>query len=125
MEERLKLLPIFNLFLIYNTGAAFGFLQTASGWQNFLLGSIALIVSVIIFIWLARLPRQERIMNIALCFILGGALGNLWDRLLYGYVIDFFHFHLGDWNFAIFNTADSAICVGAGLLVLRWVIYPK
>ncbi|TAK77065.1 MAG: lipoprotein signal peptidase [Gammaproteobacteria bacterium] len=123
--EPLRLLPVFNLTLAYNTGAAFSFLHNASGWQNVFLGSLAFIVSIIILCWLYRLPARARWTNVALCLVLSGALGNAWDRLLYGYVIDFFDFHLGDWHFAIFNTADSAICIGAFMLMLHWIKYPK
>jgi signal peptidase II len=118
--EPLKLHAMFNLTLAYNTGAAFSFLHTAAGWQNILLLSIALIVSVIICYWLYQSSVRERWMNIALCFILGGALGNAWDRIAYGYVIDFFDFHLGAWHFAIFNVADSAISLGAFMLFWHW-----
>lgn len=119
-QEPMQILPVFNLTLYYNTGAAFSFLHNASGWQNWFLGSLAFIVSFIIVCWLAKSPARERWMNIALCLILGGALGNAWDRISYHHVIDFLSFHLGSWHFAIFNTADSAICVGACMLFLGW-----
>ena len=93
---------------------------TASGWQNGLLGGLAVIVSVLILFWLVQLPLRAYWTCIALTLVLGGALGNAWDRLLYSHVIDFFDFHLGDWHFAIFNVADSAICVGAFMLILQW-----
>jgi signal peptidase II len=119
--EPLELLPFFNLMLAYNKGAAFSFLHSASGWQNVLLGSIATLVSLFILYWLTKLPRKARWMSIALGFILGGALSNACDRVLYGYVIDYFDFHLQTWHFAIFNVADSAICVGAFMLVIGWL----
>jgi signal peptidase II len=119
-QEPLQILPIFNLTLTYNTGAAFSFLHSASGWQNWFLGGLALIVSVVVVVWLARLPRRAYWMAIALCLILGGALGNAWDRYLYGYVVDFLSFHWGAWHFAIFNLADSAIFVGAVMIFLSW-----
>lgn len=122
--ESWQILPIFNLTLAYNTGAAFSFLHYASGWQNIFLGGLALIISLIILIWLWRTPVRERLLNIALCLILAGALGNFTDRVLYGYVIDFLDFHLIGWHFAIFNIADSAISVGAMLMLLHWFIYP-
>ena len=123
--EPLQLLPIFNLTLAYNTGAAFSFLHSASGWQNIFLGSIAILVSLFIGCWLWRLPSKAWWRNVALNFILGGALGNAWDRMLYGQVIDFFDFHLGNWHFAIFNTADAFICIGAFMLLFFWVKYPQ
>lgn len=116
-----RILPIFNLTLVYNTGAAFSFLHAASGWQNLFFSSLALAVSMIIIYWLYKLPASAGWTSSALCLILGGAFGNMWDRILYGHVIDFSDFHLGEWHFAIFNVADSAICVGAFMLLLSWV----
>ena len=121
LGEPLEVLSIFNLTLAYNTGAAFSFLHSASGWQNWLLGGFAALVSVMILVALYRSRATEYWYNIALCFILGGALGNAWDRALYGYVIDFLNFHLGHWHFAIFNIADSAISVGAFMLLFYWM----
>lgn len=119
--EPLQILPIFNLTLAFNKGAAFSFLHSASGWQNLMLSGFACLISVVIIIWLYRSIAREYWLNIALCLIIGGALGNVWDRILYGYVIDFFDFHLGEWHFAIFNVADSSICVGAFMLFWYWV----
>lgn len=124
-HEPLVIFPFFDLTLAYNTGAAFSFLHSASGWQNMMFIGLAFTVSLFIFIWLCKSPARSCWMNVALCLVLGGALGNAWDRLIYGYVIDFFHFHLNDWHFAIFNVADSAICVGAIMLILRWKQLPK
>ena len=124
-SEPLQLTSFFNLTLVYNTGAAFSFLHSASGWQNIFLCSVALVVSVMIVVWLAKLSARAYWVNIALALILGGALGNVIDRMLFGYVIDFFDFHLGEWHFAIFNTADSAICVGAFLLICHWIWQKK
>lgn len=124
-QEPLRILPFFNLTLAYNTGAAFSFLHTASGWQNWFLGGLAFIISCLILVWLAKLPARSYWVMTALCLILGGAIGNAWDRILYGYVIDFLSFHLGDWHFAIFNIADSAICVGAFMLMIHWLRQAK
>lgn len=123
--EPLAILPIFNLTLAHNTGAAFSFLHSASGWQNLFLGSLAIVISAIIIRWLYKLPAKKRWVNIALCLILAGALGNAWDRVLYGFVIDFFDFHLDNWHFAIFNVADSAIFVGAFMLMGHWLLHLK
>lgn len=120
-HESLRVLPFFNLTLAYNTGAAFSFLHSASGWQNWFLGGLALVVSITVVVWLAKLSVREYWQTTALCLVLGGALGNAWDRILYGYVIDFLSFHWGDWYFAIFNIADSAICVGAFMLFVYWM----
>lgn len=124
-QEPLKVLPFFDLTLAYNTGAAFSFLHTASGWQNWFLGGLALVVSIIVIYWLKKSPVRAYWMNIAFCLVLGGALGNAWDRFLYGYVIDFLSFHVNDWHFAIFNMADSAICVGAFMIICYWIKYGK
>jgi signal peptidase II len=123
--EPLRLLPFLNLILAYNTGAAFSFLHTASGWQHFLLGGLAIAASIFILVWLARSRRDEYWQNTALSLILAGALGNAWDRISYGHVIDFINFHLGNWHFAIFNVADSAICVGAFMLIVMWLWQKK
>lgn len=119
--EPMEILPFFNLTLAHNTGAAFSFLDSAGGWQHLFFIGLALIVSVIILRWLANLPRRDWLMGIALSLVLGGALGNVWDRLQYRYVVDFLDFHLGDWHFAIFNVADSAITIGAFLIILGWL----
>ena len=120
-----EVLPFFNLTLAYNTGAAFSFLHSASGWQHVLLGGLAVVVSISILVWLTRISSKERWTSIALCLILTGALGNAWDRLQHGYVIDFMDFHLGGWHFAIFNIADCAISIGAFMLILSWVFQKK
>lgn len=126
LGEPVSLLPVLNLTLIYNTGASFGFLHSASGWQNVFLGGLAIVVSFVVLGWLSKLPSRAWWPNIALTLILGGALGNAWDRALYAHVIDFIDFHVGEWHFAIFNVADSAICVGAFMIMFYWMIYsPK
>lgn len=119
--EPMRILPFFNFTLAYNTGAAFSFLHAASGWQHWVLGGLALIVSAVVLVWLSRLPARNWWLNISLCLIMAGALGNAIDRALYGYVVDFLDFHIGAWHFAIFNIADSAICVGAFMMVCDWL----
>jgi len=111
-------LPFFNLTLAHNTGAAFSFLDQESGWQAWLFGGIALVVSAIILAWLWRLPRKYSWQGSALALILGGALGNFYDRIAHGYVIDFLDFYIHHWHWPAFNIADSAICIGAVMLVL-------
>src|SRR3990167_5312222 len=120
--EPIALLPVLNLTLAYNTGAAFSFLNSAGGWQQYFLGGLAGVVSFFIFGCLLKQPRHDYWQNCALSLILGGAIGNVWDRLSYGHVIDFINFHINDWHFAIFNIADAAICVGAFMLIIYWLI---
>jgi len=123
--KQVHVLPFFNLWLKYNAGAAFGFFGTAGGWQVFLLSGISIIVAVIIFAWLGKLKRSAWMMAGSLSLIMGGACGNLIDRLRFNYVVDFFDFHVGGWHFATFNVADSAICVGATLLVIKLLFFSK
>ncbi len=120
LGDPLEILPFFNFTLAFNTGAAWSFLHSAAGWQNWLLGGTAIVVSGVILYWLAKTSVKEYWSNIALALILGGAIGNVWDRILYAHVIDFLDFHWGDWHFAIFNIADSAISVGAFMLIVHW-----
>ncbi len=117
-HDDIVLLPFLNLALTFNRGAAFGFLNQAGGWQAVFFIGIAAIAAVVIFGWLRKLKSSERLIAVALCLILGGALGNLVDRLIYGYVIDFIDVVFGSWHFWTFNIADSAISIGATLLVL-------
>jgi signal peptidase II len=112
------LAPFFNFSLAYNTGAAFGFLSGASGWQNLFFVAVAIVVGIVILVMLRRLKPGDTQVSVALWLILGGAIGNLADRLRLGHVVDFFDFHLGGWHFWTFNIADSAITIGAALLIL-------
>ena len=109
--------PGFNLFLIHNTGAAFSFLHDQSGWQRWFLAAIAAIVCSLIVFWMYRLGHRERLTAFALALVLGGALGNLIDRLYLGYVVDFIQLYYRQWFWPAFNLADSAICVGAAVLI--------
>ncbi len=111
-------LPILNMSLQYNTGAAFSFLSDAGGWQRWAFSAIALGISIIICVWLSRLKREEWLMAWSLSFILGGAIGNLWDRVTLGHVVDFISVHYASWYFPAFNLADSAISVGAAMMIL-------
>ena len=107
----------FDLMLAHNTGAAFSFLASAGGWQRWFLAGVALVVSIVVGVWLTRLKHSEQMLGIALGLVLGGGLGNLIDRVSLGYVVDFISWHYNDWYWPAFNIADSAICVGAVLLV--------
>ncbi len=115
--ESMAVTPFFNLVLAHNTGAAFSFLHDAGGMQRWLFSIIAVIASVWI-VWLLRRHQSQTLFSFALAFILGGALGNLIDRIAYGYVVDFLDFYWGPYHFAAFNIADSAITCGAVLLIL-------
>jgi signal peptidase II len=107
----------FNLILTYNKGAAFSFLASAGGWQAQFLITVAIGASIFIIYLLARHGHQ-RLFALSLALILGGAIGNVIDRIAYGHVIDFLDFHVAGWHWPAFNVADSAIVAGAGLLIL-------
>jgi signal peptidase II len=109
--------PGFNFTLMHNQGAAFSFLSDASGWQRWFFTVIAIAVSTGIVIWLKRLPADHRLTAVSLTLILGGAVGNVWDRMLLGYVIDFIDVYYAAYHWPAFNIADSAITVGACLLI--------
>ena len=116
--QPVPVLPSFNLTLLYNTGAAFSFLAQAGGWQRWFFLLLSLIISVALVIWIGRLQRGQTLLAIALSLILGGAMGNLIDRIVHGHVIDFIQLYYERWYWPAFNLADSAITVGAILLVL-------
>ena len=119
LYESVAIFSFFNFTLVHNTGAAFSFLAEAGGWQRWLLTGLALIVSVIIVVWLSRLKTVEhRWLAIALALVLGGAIGNLIDRIIYGYVIDFLDLYYKMWHWPAFNVADSAISIGAVMLLI-------
>jgi signal peptidase II len=120
--ESIVFLPVFRLTLLHNEGAAFSFLDDAGGWQRWFLVSVSLLVSLFIAGWLYRIYRTEKLLAYALCIILGGAIGNLIDRTVQGYVVDFIVVHYEQWYFPAFNVADAAITVGAGLLILDMLL---
>jgi signal peptidase II len=117
-NQPVPLLPFLDLHKVYNPGAAFSFLSNASGWQRWFFVGLTLVVSLVLAVWLRRLQAGQARLALALSLILGGALGNLIDRVMYGYVIDFIDLYYGGWHWPVFNVADSAITVGAGLLIL-------
>lgn len=116
-QEPVGVIPYFNLTLLHNTGAAFSFLSDATGWQRWFFTIAALVVSALIVIWLYRLETSQRWLAVALALVLGGALGNVWDRFTLGYVIDFIDLYYEQWHWPAFNIADSAISLGAVMLV--------
>jgi len=115
--EVLAVLPVFNLTLVFNEGAAFSFLHDAGGWQRWFFIGLTSVISVGLLVWLLRLKASERLTGFSLALILGGALGNLVDRLRMGKVTDFLDFHWQQWHWPAFNLADSAITVGVGLML--------
>lgn len=117
-HEVVAVMPSFNLTLVHNSGAAFSFLAQGGGWQRWFFTAIALLVSIAILFWLKRLGRDKLGEALALALVLGGALGNLWDRVAYGYVIDFLDFYYGSAHWPAFNVADIAISLGAALLII-------
>jgi signal peptidase II len=123
LYDSIILLPVFNLTLMHNTGAAWSLLAGASGWQRWFFILLALTVSAAIILWLLSLARaQYRWRAAGLALILGGALGNCIDRLWHGYVIDFIQLHYHGWFFPAFNLADSAITVGAAILIFEGLL---
>jgi len=125
MSERLTyLVPeevtfFFNLTLAHNTGAAFSFLSDAGGWQRWFFVILAIVVSAVLVVWVKRLTSQQALEATGLVLIIGGALGNGWDRAIDGYVVDFLSFHYAGYYFATFNVADIAIFCGAVLLIFE------
>ena len=111
------LIPGVNLTLFHNTGAAFSFLADQGGWQRWFFAILATMISVGLIVWLKFLSHEERVTRIAICLILGGAIGNLFDRLTWGYVIDFIQLYYSTWYWPIFNVADASITIGAVLLI--------
>ena len=123
--EFTTLLPVLDITRMHNVGAAFSFLATASGWQRWLFISLAVIVSIGIVVWLYRMPRSHGLLACGLALVLGGAIGNVIDRIRLGAVVDFIHFHWDRAYFPAFNIADSAITVGAACLILDAMLEPK
>ncbi len=117
-HQAVNLLPFFDWYLTYNTGAAFSFLANAGGWQRWLFTAIAIVISVVIVQWIRKLPSDETMTAFSLSLILGGAIGNLIDRVYLGHVIDYIQVWLGNYPWPAFNIADAAISVGAVFLIL-------
>lgn len=118
LHKPVEVIPFINLTLAHNTGAAFSFLDDASGWQRWFFITLALVVSIVVLIWMRGLPQNATRTAIPLALILGGALGNVWDRIQLGYVIDFIDVYYDQWHWPAFNVADSAITIGTVLLIL-------
>lgn len=118
--------PVLNFTLAYNRGAAFSLLANQSGWQKWFFVLLGSVVAVFLLAYLRQVPRQAYTLSVGLGLILGGAVGNVIDRLLYGHVIDFIHVHYGDaWHYPIFNVADMGICVGMVLVLIDVLFLEK
>lgn len=125
LYETVAVMPHFNLTLAHNAGAAFSFLANAGGWQRWFFIGLTTVISVALFVWLKKLSTQAKLEAISVSLILGGAIGNVIDRIYFGYVIDFIQVYgsvftpiMGSPYFPSFNIADSAICIGAVLLII-------
>jgi len=117
LYQSIPVFPGFNITYVHNFGAAFSFLSEAGGWQRWFFTLLAATISIGIIIWLKRLKPEETLSAISLGLILGGAIGNLIDRVIYGYVIDFFDVYYQTWHWPVFNIADSAITAGVALML--------
>ncbi len=120
--EQLKITSFFDLVRYHNQGAAFGFLNDAGGWQKWFFTAIS-VVAAIVITYLIRKHHTQKLFCLGLALVLGGALGNLYDRITLGYVVDFLNFHINNYYWPAFNVADSAICVGVALLL--WDSFKK
>jgi len=118
LHEPVTIIPFINLMLAHNTGAAFSFLSDAAGWQRWFFIVLALVVSAVILFWMHGLPQKAARTAIPLALILGGALGNVWDRIQLGYVVDFIDVYYERWHWPAFNVADSSITIGTVLLII-------
>ncbi len=118
-RESIAVIPFFNLTYVHNPGAAFSFLADQGGWQRWFFSGIAFVVSIVLVVWMAKTPKKDTFISIAFALILSGAIGNLIDRFMFGYVIDFLDFYVGDKHWPAFNIADSAIFIGAAMMLLE------
>jgi signal peptidase II len=118
LYESVNVLPFFNITYVQNLGAAFSFLADQGGWQRWFFTAIAAIASIVFFVWMMNTPKQNKVLGAAFALMLSGALGNLIDRVLYGYVIDFLDFYVNTNHWPAFNVADSAIFIGAALMII-------
>jgi signal peptidase II len=126
LYQRVPVMPFLDVVRLHNTGAAFSFLAGASGWQNWLFTGVAVAVSAGVLWWLTRLPRAgKKLLALGLALLLGGAIGNLIDRLLYGYVVDFILVYYRGWSYPAFNVADSAITCGVALVLFDGLVLER
>jgi len=130
LHQAVAVFPSFNFTLMYNKGAAFSFLSEAGGWQRIFFVTLSTIISIFLFFWLKQITQDEeqkdnQLLQIAITFVLGGAIGNLIDRAMTGEVVDFIQLYYSSYYFPAFNIADSAITLGAGLLILDMFLESK
>jgi signal peptidase II len=118
LHRPVELFTSLNLTLMHNTGVAFSMFDSNGSWQRWVFSLVALAVSIVIAVWLTRVQAGQRWLIVGLALVLGGAVGNLWDRVVNGYVVDFIDVYYRTWHWPAFNLADSAICVGAVMLVI-------
>ncbi|MBT8131263.1 MAG: lipoprotein signal peptidase [Gammaproteobacteria bacterium] len=122
-RQRIEISAWLDITRLHNTGAAFSLLANMGGWQRWFFIALGLTVGLLILVWLFRLRvPQQRLLAVGLSLILGGAIGNVIDRIIYGHVIDFIHAHYETWYWPAFNVADSAITLGAGILILDTIL---
>ena len=118
LYETVAIMPYFNLTMAHNHGAAFSFLAQAGGWQRWFFIVLAIVISTVLLVWLSKLKPEAKLEAVSLSLILGGAIGNVIDRIYYGYVIDFLDVYIGNSHWPAFNVADAAICIGAVVLII-------
>jgi len=125
LHQAVNVMPYFDWYLTYNPGAAFSFLADAGGWQRWFFTISSIVISAVIVVWLKKLEKDDRLTAISLCLILGGAIGNLIDRIYYGHVIDYIQVWLGSYAWPAFNIADAAISIGAAVLIISSFVSPQ
>lgn len=121
LGDSIEVLSFFNVVRAHNAGAAFSFLSNAGGWQRWFFTGVGVVATVFI-VWMLRSHAGQKLFAFALACILGGAVGNVLDRLRHGYVVDFLDFHVANWHFPAFNVADSGITIGAACLILDEIL---
>ncbi|GAB2637222.1 signal peptidase II [Vibrio panuliri] len=118
LGQSIDVLPFFNITYAHNYGAAFSFLSDQAGWQRWLFTGIAFVVTAMLTYWMSKLPAKEKWNNIAYAMIIGGAIGNVFDRVVHGFVVDYLHLYIDQYHWPIFNLADTTICIGAAMIIL-------
>jgi signal peptidase II len=125
LYEAIPVFPGLQIIYVRNLGAAFSFLSSAGGWQRWFFIVLSVLASIAIVIWISRLSKQRRLEALGLSLVLGGAIGNLVDRVLLGYVVDFIDVYYQSWHWPVFNVADSAITVGVAIMIIDILFYQR